>query len=184
MYTICSLFAICSILKSTLSLWTEAQYGAKAGGAEQTGRTGKNAKKQTPRREARRKSWEVSQREATYLYRIYARDPAPTANYFVAWAGHPAVNHKKGCAARRYQQQVHRSLSRSSKRCRSRPHSVARRSHLSTHFEITEITRPRLQGALSTAGLFFTAARLSSAEKACTRSAADAAANFLGAPKK
>src|SRR5215813_983878 len=31
----------------------------------------KTPKKQTPRRGARRKSWEVSQREAAYLYRIY-----------------------------------------------------------------------------------------------------------------
>ena len=33
--------------------------------------------KQTPRRGARRKSWEVSQREAAYLYRIYASRSSP-----------------------------------------------------------------------------------------------------------
>jgi len=46
-------------------------------------------KKQTPRREARRKSWEVSQREALRLYEIYAADPSPflaaIPSHFVAY---------------------------------------------------------------------------------------------------
>jgi hypothetical protein len=68
----------------------------EAGKARTTpGQTGENVQKTNASPRGRgAKSWEVSQREATYLYRIYAPDLAPIANYFVACGGSPAVNHK------------------------------------------------------------------------------------------
>src|SRR2546430_2401188 len=55
------------------------------GSAAPSGKRAKNPKKTNASPRARRKSWEVSQREAGYLYKIYTADPSPFSNYFVAY---------------------------------------------------------------------------------------------------
>src|SRR5215510_14115211 len=81
MYTICSLFAICSIPGSEMSFMGPRP---EHNGWDNRQTWQKRLKKQTPRLRARRKSWEVSQREAAVYTKFMALSLAPSIKYFVA----------------------------------------------------------------------------------------------------
>src|SRR5215467_16208369 len=77
-----------SVRNMFYSLADNVHYGKRP--SQQSGQSRRSGQKPQKNKRlagrARRKSWEVSQREATHLYKIYAAGPSPISNYFVAWA--------------------------------------------------------------------------------------------------
>src|SRR5262247_3681860 len=96
--------------------------------------------------------------------------------------GSPSVNHKKRCAPRHDQQLVSIEVSRVVKAMSLTSALIRLISEITGGRAAPDCMRPFDRR------IVFTAARLSTAEKACTAvrflAPPDAAANFLGAPKK
>src|SRR5262245_52735031 len=187
MYTICSLFAICSILRPTLS-FVDLSPNREPNGQRRANWTNRQKRLKNKRRAGRRgASHGRFPKEKRHIYTEFTPAIQPPSLIISSHGrGHPRLTTRS--VAPRCCQQWGPSKSHGRQSdvvdVRTQLHDAATRRLI---LKITKITRPDYTRPFDRR-IVFTAARLSNAEKACNRTALFsspiAAANFLGAPKK